>query len=68
MADIADQDTRSTVKTALSRSIPPVNSFDALELLKKEMWEMDIDSDAPNAEADVERMFGQFLAKSAWHQ
>jgi selenocysteine lyase/cysteine desulfurase len=32
------------------------------ELLKKEMWEMDIDPDAPNAEADVERKRGMARA------
>jgi cysteine desulfurase/selenocysteine lyase len=32
------------------------------ELLKKELWEMDIDPDAPNAEADVERKRGMSRA------
>ncbi len=32
------------------------------ELLKKELWEMDIDPDAPNAEADVERKRGMARA------
>ncbi|MDH3218463.1 MAG: aminotransferase class V-fold PLP-dependent enzyme [Gammaproteobacteria bacterium] len=32
------------------------------ELLKREMWEMDIDPDAPNAEADVERKRGMARA------
>ena len=32
------------------------------ELLKKEMWDMDIDPDAPNAEADVERKRGMARA------
>ena len=32
------------------------------ELLKKEMWAMDIDPDAPNAEADVERKRGMARA------
>jgi selenocysteine lyase/cysteine desulfurase len=32
------------------------------ELLKREMWEMDIDPDAPNAEAEVERKRGMARA------
>jgi selenocysteine lyase/cysteine desulfurase len=32
------------------------------ELLKRELWEMDIDPDAPNAEADVERKRGMARA------
>jgi cysteine desulfurase/selenocysteine lyase len=32
------------------------------ELLKRELWEMDIDPDAPNAEADVERKRGMSRA------
>jgi len=32
------------------------------ELLKKEMWAMDIDPDAPNAEADIERKRGMARA------
>ena len=32
------------------------------ELLKRELWEMDIDPDAPNAEADVERKRGMTRA------
>ena len=32
------------------------------QLLKKELWEMDIDPDAPNAEADVERKRGMARA------
>jgi selenocysteine lyase/cysteine desulfurase len=32
------------------------------ELLKREMWDMDIDPDAPNAEADVERKRGMARA------
>ena len=32
------------------------------ELLKKEMWDMDIDPDAPNAEADIERKRGMSRA------
>ncbi len=32
------------------------------ELLKKEMWDMDIDPEAPNAEADVERKRGMARA------
>ena len=32
------------------------------ELLKRELWDMDIDPDAPNAEADVERKRGMSRA------
>jgi selenocysteine lyase/cysteine desulfurase len=32
------------------------------ELLKKEMWDMDLDPDAPNAEADIERKRGMSRA------
>ncbi len=32
------------------------------ELLKRELWEMDLDSDAPNAEDDIERKRGMSRA------
>ena len=32
------------------------------ELLKRELWEMDIDPDAPNAEGDIERKRGMARA------
>ena len=37
------------------------------ELLKREMWEMDIDPDAPNAEAQVERVRGMARASLGFY-